>query len=190
MGLNRKGSSMSKIQVQRNIGGIEGLHIIEPKVFSDTRGYLMESYNESDFIEEGLTYRFIQDNEAVSKKGVLRGFHVNQNHPQSKLIRVICGEIYDVVIDLRKESNTFKKWVGVTLSADNKKQLYIPEGFGHGYQAIEDSVVGFKVTTHWIAGDEVGFAWNSKEFNIDWPIKNPIQSEKDRSSLDFSKIKI
>lgn len=181
---------MGKIEVTRNIGGIEGLHIIEPKVFQDNRGCLMEAYNESDFIEEGLTYKFVQDNEAVSKKGVLRGFHVNQNHPQAKLIRVISGEIYDVVIDLRKDSKTFKQWVGVALSADNKKQLYIPEGFGHAYQAVEDSVVCFKVTTHWIAGDEVGFAWNSKEFNVDWPIKNPIQNDGDRTSPDFSEIKI
>lgn len=181
---------MGKIKVTRNIGGIEGLHVVEPRVFNDTRGYLMESYNESDFIEEDLTYKFVQDNEAVSKKGVLRGFHVNQNHPQAKLIRVVSGVIYDVVIDLRKDSKTFKQWVGVTLSADNKKQLYIPEGFGHAYQAMEDSVVNFKVTTHWIVGDEVGFAWNSKDFAIDWPIKNPIQNDEDKTSPDFSEIMI
>lgn len=179
---------MGKIQVTRNIGGIEGLHIIEPKVFNDTRGYLMEAYNDSDFQEEGLTYKFIQDNEAFSKKGVLRGFHVNRNHPQAKLIRVVSGEIYDVVIDLRKDSKTYKKWVGVCLSSDNKKQLYIPEGFGHAYQAVEDSVVNFKVTTHWIAGDEIGFAWNSKDFDINWPIEEPIHNDSDRKSPDFSEL--
>ncbi len=176
---------MSKISVNRNVEGIDGLCIIEPKVFSDSRGYLMEPYNEEDFLEEELDYHFVQDNEAFSRKGVLRGFHVNYNHPQAKLIRVVSGTIYDVVIDLRKDSKTYKKWFGIELSSDNKKQLYIPEGFGHAYQAIEDSVVNFKVTTHWIAGDEIGFAWNSKEFGIDWPISNLIQNDNDRSSPDF-----
>ena len=95
-----------------------------------------------------------------------------------------------MVIDLRKGSKTFKQWVGVVLSAENKKQLYIPEGFGHAYQAVEDSVVNFKVTTRWIAGDEIGFAWNSKEFSINWPIKDPIQNESDRTSPFFSEIQI
>lgn len=179
---------MGKIQVQRNVGGMEGLHIIIPQVFQDNRGYLMESFNDIEFREEGFLYQFVQDNEAFSHKGVLRGFHVNRNHPQAKLIRVVSGEIYDVVIDLRKESNTYKKWYGVILSSKNKKQLYIPKGFGHAYQAIEDSVIIFKVTSHWISGDEVGFAWNSKEFGITWPIDNPIHNDNDRNSPDFSEL--
>ena len=181
---------MSKIRVLRDVGGINGLCVIEPKVFSDNRGFLMESYNEEEFSEEGLSAKFVQDNEAFSRKGVLRGFHVNRNHPQGKLIRVLDGEIFDVAIDLRINSPTYKKWYGVNLSDENRKQLYIPEGFGHGYLALTDARILFKVTTHWIAGDEIGFAWNSEEFNIDWPINNPIQNESDKSSPDFSKISL
>lgn len=181
---------MSKIHVLRDVENIKGLCVIEPKVFSDNRGFLMESYNEKDFSEEGLSAKFVQDNEAFSRRGVLRGFHVNRHHPQGKLIRVLDGEIFDVAIDLRINSPTYKKWYGVNLSEENRKQLYIPEGFGHGYLALTDARILFKVTTHWIAGDEIGFAWNSEEFNIDWPIKNPIQNESDKSSPDFSKISL
>ena len=179
---------MGKIKVIHDTNGIKGLCVIEPQVFSDDRGFLMESYNEKEFIEKGLLAHFVQDNEAYSKKNVLRGFHVNFKHPQAKLIRVIDGEIYDVVIDLRDNSETYKKWYGVILSAKNRKQLYIPEGFGHGYLALTDVRILFKVSTHWIAGDEIGFAWNSKEFNIDWPIMNPIQNESDKTSPDFSEL--
>lgn len=181
---------MSKISVIRDVNGINGLCVVEPKVFSDNRGFLMESYNEKEFAEEGLTAKFVQDNEAFSRKGVLRGFHVNSNHPQGKLIRVLDGAIFDVAVDLRVTSMTYKKWFGIKLSAENRKQLYIPEGFGHGYLALTDARILFKVTTHWIAGDEIGFAWNSEEFNIDWPIKKPIQNESDRNSPNFSKIKL
>lgn len=181
---------MSKISVLRDVDNIKGLCVIEPRVFSDNRGYLMESYNEKDFSEEGLTAKFVQDNEVFSRRGVLRGFHVNRNHPQGKLIRVLDGEIFDVAIDLRFNSPTYKKWYGVNLSDENKKQLYIPEGFGHGYLALTDARILFKVTAHWGAGDEISFAWNSEDFNIDWPIKNPIQNESDKSSPDFSKISL
>ena len=179
---------MAKIKVLRNIHGIEGLCVIEPKIFSDSRGYFMESYNREEFFGEGLTNLFVQDNEAFSYKGVLRGFHVNKNHPQGKLVRVVYGEIYDVVIDLRVGSHTYKKWYGVSLSAENKKQLYIPEGFGHAYLAIKDSLVNFKVTTNYIPGDEIGFAWNSDVFSIVWPTQSPIQNESDKNSPDFSEI--
>lgn len=181
-------NAVSKITVAKDVGGIKGLNLIKPKIFSDIRGNFMESYNEMEFSREGLSYHFIQDNEVFSYKGVLRGFHVNVNHPQAKLVRVIVGGIYDVVIDLRKESDTYKKWFSIRLSATNKKQLYIPEGLGHAYLALEDSVVIFKVTTNYIAGDEVGFAWNSKDFDIPWPVREPIQNEKDSTSLDFSEI--
>ncbi len=181
---------MGKIEVFRNAGNIEGLTVIIPKVFEDNRGYLMESFNNDDLAEIGIKDCFIQDNEAFSKKNVLRGFHVNRAHPQAKLIRVIDGEIFDVAIDLRPSSKTYKKWYCIKLSAENKKQLYIPEGFGHGYLALTDARILFKVTTHWISGDEIGFAWNSNEFNINWPVDIPIQNENDKKSLDFSKIEI
>ena len=119
---------MGKIIVQRDVFGIQGLCVIEPKMFEDNRGYLFEAYNESDFFEAGLDFHFVQDNEVHSKKGVLRGCHVNRKHPQGKLVRVLSGIIFDVVIDLRKGSSTFKKWCGIKLSSKNKKQLYIPEG--------------------------------------------------------------
>ncbi len=133
-------------------------------------------------------YQFIQDNEVYSNKGVLRGFHVNRRHPQAKLVRTIYGSIYDVVIDLRKDSHTYKKWFGITLSSENKKQLYIPEGFAHAYIALEDSIIQFKVTTHYVLGDELGFAWNSKCFDISWPVMQVIQNETDSNSPDFSEI--
>lgn len=181
---------MSKISVLRDVGNIKGLCVIEPKVIPDNRGFLMEAYNEKEFSDEGFSAKFVQDNEAFSRRGVLRGFHVNRNHPQAKLIRVLDGEIFDVAIDLRINSPTYKKWYGIHLSDENRKQLYIPEGFGHGYLALTDTRILFKVTTHWLAGDEIGFAWNSEEFNIDWPINNPIQNESDKNSPDFSKISL
>lgn len=181
---------MGKISVTRSLSGIKGLCLIEPKVFEDNRGYLMESFNEADLAEIGITDYFVQDNEAYSKKNVLRGFHLNRSHPQAKLVRVLDGAIYDVVIDLRKDSKTCKKCVGVVLSAENKKQLYIPEGFAHGYLALTDARILFKVTTHWISGDEIGFAWNSKGFDIDWPVSQPIQNDKDKNSPDFSVLNI
>lgn len=181
---------MGKIKVAHDIAGIQGLSVITPKIFEDDRGYLSETYNNDELKEEGIFSVFIQDNEAFSKKNVLRGFHVNLNHPQAKLVRVLDGEIYDIAIDLRAGSKTYKKWFGIKLSSNNKKQLYIPEGFGHGYLALTDAKILFKVTTHWIAGDEIGFAWNSKEFHFNWPIDNPIQNENDRNSPDFSELRI
>lgn len=177
---------MKKIRVNRDVNGIDGLCVIEPTIFTDNRGYLMEAYNATEFCSEGLNYHFIQENEAFSFKSVLRGFHVNINHPQAKLIRVISGEIFDVVIDLRKNSKTYKKVFSICLSGENKKQLYIPDGFAHAYLATKDSVISFKVTANYIPGDEIGFAWNSKGFIIDWPIEVPILNEVDSNSPDFS----
>ena len=181
---------MSKLTIQRDVSGIKGLCVITPRVFYDKRGYFTETYNETEFNEEGLLLRFVQDNEVHSQKGVLRGMHVNVHHPQGKLIRVLYGKIFDVVIDLRKDSSTYKQWYGIELSRENKKQLYIPEGMGHGYLAVTDADVFFKVTTYYIPNDERGFAWNSREFDIDWPLmnKNPILSESDKKSSDFAKI--
>lgn len=175
---------MSKIIVKSNIAGIEGLCMIEPKVFDDNRGSFTEAYNESEFFEYGLSAHFVQDNEVHSKKGVLRGMHVNVNHPQAKLIRVLRGTIFDVVVDLRRTSVTYGKWFGVELSADNKKQLYIPEGFGHGYLTLSDADVLFKVTTHYIPGDEIGFAWNSTQNYFKWPVMDDeyIMSLADKSN--------
>lgn len=186
----KEGVFLAKITAFSDVGGIGGLTVILPKLFSDDRGYLFESYNIDELKEIGITDSFIQDNEASSKKNVLRGFHVNVLHPQAKIIRVVKGKIYDAVIDLRKESKTFKKCYGIELSDANKKQLYIPERFGHAYFAIEDSIVSFKVTTHYIPNDEIGFAWNSEGIDVRWPsqCRHPIQNEKDRNCFDFNQI--
>lgn len=164
---------------------IEGMFIIEPVIFKDNRGSFFEAYNDELYSLYGLNLKFVQDNEVKSKKNVLRGMHINIKHPQGKLIRVINGKILDVVIDLRKTSPTYMKCYSIELSAKNKKQLYIPENIGHGYLALSDAVVLFKTTTHYIPHDEIGFAWNSKALNIQWPISTPILNERDRSNKDL-----
>lgn len=117
---------------------INGLFIIEPTVYGDSRGYFMETYNKNDMEKAGLCLEFVQDNQSMSTKGVLRGLHFQKEHPQGKLVRVIRGEVFDVAVDLRKDSPTYKKWAGVTLSAENRKQFYIPEGFAHGFLVLSD----------------------------------------------------
>lgn len=167
---------------------IDGLFVIEPTIFTDNRGDLFEAYNDEVFTSHNLNLVFVQDNEANSKKGVLRGMHVNVRHPQGKLIRVLDGKILDVVIDLRKESPTYMSCYSIILSNTNKKQLYIPKGMGHGYLALQDSRVLFKTTTHYIPGDELGFAWNSKAITVDWGVKEPIQNERDKASKDLCEV--
>ena len=178
------------MQVIQNYGGVRDLCLIEPKIIVDNRGFFKKVYNISDYLISGINKEFVQDNEVYSRKNVLRGFHVNFAHPQAKLIHVCWGEIYDVVIDLRKDSHTYKKWVGITLSEKNHRELYIPEGCAHGYFALKDSYIHFKVTTYYIPNDEVSFAWNSRDFDIKWPVDDPILNEKDKASVDFSKLEI
>lgn len=181
---------MSKINIQKDIAGIKGLCIISPFSVQKTGKNLIETYNYKEFFKEGLDQVFVQDNEVWSKQGVLRGMHVNVQHPQGKLIHVISGKIFDVVVDLRIGSPVYKKWFGMELSASNQKQLYIPEGLGHGYLALTDAVVLFKVTTHYIPNDEIPFSWKSKESGIKWPVEglNIIQNETDQHSRDLSEI--
>lgn len=167
---------------------IDGLYVIKPIIFSDDRGTLFESYNYEVFVSYGLDYKFVQDIESVSKKNVLRGMHVNIKHPQAKLIRVLDGEIFDVVIDLRKDSKTYMSCFSILLSNENKKQLYLPKGMGHGYLAMKDSRILFKVTTHYIPEDELGFAWNSKAVLVNWPVKIPIQNDRDKVSKDLLEV--
>ena len=179
---------MGKFSVYHDVDGIDGLCVIEPKILDDNRGFLMESYNKREFYEEGLDFHFVQDNQAHSHRGVLRGFHVNINHPQGKLVRAISGSIFDVAIDLRRKSKTYRKWFGIELSSINKKQLYIPEGMGHAYLALTEADVLFKVSTYFVPGDEVGFAWNSKELKITWPDLGMeyLLNEKDKGNPDLS----
>ena len=163
---------------------IQGLKIIEPAVFGDERGYFMETYNQQDFSEAGLDMKFVQDNQSMSVKGVLRGLHFQKEYPQGKLVRVVRGTVFDVAVDLRSGSNTYGKWFGVELSAENKKQFYIPEGFAHGFLVLSDEAeFAYKCTDFYHPGDEGGLAWNDPEISIDWPIEegmNLIISEKDQ----------
>lgn len=163
---------------------IEGLYVIEPAVYEDERGYFMETYNEKDFHEAGLNMRFVQDNQSMSVKGVLRGLHFQKQYPQGKLVRVVYGSVYDVAVDLRAESQTYGKWFGVQLSAENKKQFYIPEGFAHGFLVLsERAEFAYKCTDFYHPGDEGGLLWSDPEIGIEWPIGQDMQltiSEKDQ----------
>ena len=149
---------------------IEGLYIIEPAVHGDSRGYFMETYNRRDMMEAGLTMDFVQDNQSMSVKGVLRGLHFQKQHPQGKLVRVIKGRVFDVAVDLREGSSTFGQWYGVELTEENKKQFYISEGFAHGFLVLSDTAeFCYKCTDFDRPGDEGGLAWNDPAIGIQWP---------------------
>ena len=149
---------MGKIKV--TTCDIEGLYVIEPTVFKDERGYFMETYNQNDFKEAGLDMTFVQDNQSMSVKGVLRGLHFQKQYPQGKLVRAVRGTVFDAV-DLRSDSKTYGKWFGVTLSAENKKQFYIPEGFAHGFLVLSDEAeFAYKCTDFYHPGDEGGLLWS------------------------------
>lgn len=161
---------MGQITVDKNVGGIEGLCVITPTVHGDNRGYFMETYNQKDMEEAGLTMNFVQDNQSSSTKGVLRGLHFQKEFPQGKLVRVVKGSVFDVAVDLRKGSKTFGKWYGIELTADNKKQFYIPEGFAHGFLVLSDlAEFCYKCTDFYHPGDEGGLAWNDPSIGIKWP---------------------
>lgn len=173
---------MGKIKVTRC--EIEGLCVIEPTVFRDERGYFVETYNYNDFKAEGLDMQFVQDNQSMSVKGVLRGLHYQKQFPQGKLVRCIRGTVFDVAVDLRTSSKTYGKWYGVELSAENKKQFYIPEGFAHGFIVLSDEAeFAYKCTDFYHPGDEGGLAWNDPEIGVEWPIEEGMEliiSEKDQ----------
>ena len=149
---------------------IEGLYIIEPQVFGDARGYFMETYSLRDMQNAGLNMVFVQDNQSMSVKGVLRGLHFQKEHPQGKLVRVIKGRVFDVAVDLRAGSETYGKWYGVELSEENKKQFYISEGFAHGFLVLSETAeFCYKCTDFYHPGDEGGLAWNDPTIGIQWP---------------------
>ncbi len=159
---------MGKIQVTKC--PIEGLCILEPTVFGDSRGYFMETYNQKDMAEAGLDMAFVQDNQSMSVKGVLRGLHSQRNFPQGKLVRVIQGSVFDVAVDLRPGSETYGQWFGVELTAENKKQFYIPQGFAHGFLVLSETAeFCYKVTDFYHPEDEYGIAWNDPTIAIQWP---------------------
>ena len=159
---------MGQIKVTK--APIEGLYIIEPTVHGDARGYFVETYNQRDMHEAGLDMVFVQDNQSMSVKGVLRGLHFQKEFPQGKLVRVIKGRVFDVAVDLRSGSKTFGQWFGVELSEENKKQFYISEGFAHGFLVLSETAeFCYKVTDFYHPGDEGGLAWNDPEIGIEWP---------------------
>jgi dTDP-4-dehydrorhamnose 3,5-epimerase len=154
---------------------LKGLIIIEPKVFIDERGYFMETYNARDLKSAGLYDGFVQDNQSKSVKGVLRGLHFQKRRPQGKLVRVISGAVFDVAVDLRAGSTSFKRWFGLILSADNMKQLYIPPGFAHGFLVLsEEAEVVYKCTDYYDPEDEEGIVWNDPDIGVDWPISDQV----------------
>lgn len=159
---------MGQIKVTRC--PIEGLYVIEPTVHGDLRGYFMETYNQRDMEESGFNMTFVQDNQSMSTKGVLRGLHFQKEFPQGKLVRTIKGSVFDVAVDLRKGSKTYRKWFGIMLTEENKKQFYISEGFAHGFLVLSDfAEFCYKVTDFYHPGDEGGIAWNDPDIGIVWP---------------------
>lgn len=171
---------------------IEGVYIIEPKVYGDDRGYFMETYVESAFDDAGLSYRFVQDNQSSSRKGVLRGLHFQKTHPQAKLVRVLKGEVYDVAIDLRKGSETYGQWVGVLLSEQNKKQFMIPRGFAHGFVVVSDHAeFAYKCDELYHPEDEGGLIYDDPDIAVEWPeVGEIILSEKDKKNPTLAECKI
>ena len=165
--------------------------VIEPKVFGDDRGWFFESFNENDFSAAvGQKVTFVQDNHSLSKKGVLRGLHYQMEQTQGKLVRVARGAVFDVAVDLREASKTFGQWVGVELSAENKKQLWIPEGFAHGFLVLSDEAEFlYKTTDYWHAASEQCIVWNDSSLRIQWPQigMNPLLNPKDEAGVSFEK---
>lgn len=176
---------MGQITVEKNVGGIEGLCVITTTVHGDNRGYFMETYNENDMKESGIDIKFVQDNQSASTKGVLRGLHRQINYPQSKLVRVIKGSVFDVAVDMRENSPTYLKWYGIELTEENKKQFLIPKGFAHGFLVLSDyAEFCYKVDDFFHPNDESGIAWNDPTINVKWPISSDMVlnlSEKDKT---------
>lgn len=162
---------------------IEGLKVITPTVFGDSRGYFMETYNYNDFKDAGIDQIFVQDNQSASTKNVLRGLHFQMNYPQDKLVRVVAGEVFDVAVDLRPDSKTYGKWFGVTLSAENKKQFFIPKNFAHGFFVLSDyAEFAYKCTDFYHPNDEGGLKYDDPDIGIEWPFASKedlVMSEKD-----------
>ena len=183
---------MGKITVEHNVNGIEGLHVVTPTAYGDERGYFMETYNYNDFAAEGIDHKFVQDNQSASRKGVLRGLHFQLNYPQDKLVRVINGEVFDVAVDLRNGSPTFGKHYGILLSAENKKQFFVPKGFAHGFLVVSDyAEFCYKVTDFYHPNDEGGLMYNDSDIGIEWPFTDDlteadlILSDKDKVNSSF-----
>jgi len=175
------------MQVSRTELG--GVWIVEPRVFSDARGFFFETYQEARFAELGISSRFVQDNHSRSTKGSLRGLHYQLRHPQAKLCRVVIGEVVDVVADIRLGSPTFGNWISVILSAENKREIFVPRGFAHGFAVLSDSAEFlYKCDDLYHPDDEYGVVWNDPDLKIDWTLEAPVLSSKDRSLPRLSQI--
>jgi len=168
---------------------LPGVKIVEPDVFADKRGFFFESYHKKKFADLGITCGFVQDNHSKSSKGILRGFHYQLKHPQAKLCRVVSGEVMDVAVDIRLGSPSFGKWVSDTLSAENKRQLFIPRGFAHGFLVLSETAeVVYKCDEFYHKEDEYGIAWNDPDVGIEWEVEKPFLSDKDMKNPFLSKI--
>ncbi len=166
--------------------------IIEPKVFGDHRGFFLETFSKQRYLEDaGITLEFVQDNHSRSARGVLRGLHFQKTKPQGKLVRVVRGAVFDVAVDMRPESNTFGQWISVELSEHNKKQLWVPPGFAHGFTALsDDTELEYKCTAYYDPEDEGSILWSDPELNIPWPIKDPTLSAKDADAALLKDLKL
>lgn len=173
---------------------IKGLYVVEPRVFGDERGYFVETYHQEDFLAGGIKENFVQHNQSMSRKNVLRGLHFQTKHPQGKLVRALKGEIFDVAVDLRGSSPTYGQWYGITLSDENKKMLYVPPGFAHGYLVLsEEAVFSYLCTDFYHPEEEGGLMWNDPSIGVEWPMEKgvqPILSEKDKIYPSFEASKI
>jgi dTDP-4-dehydrorhamnose 3,5-epimerase len=160
---------------------LDGILVLEPKIFQDNRGMFLESYSKRNYQEAGVREEFVQDNHSVSQKGTLRGLHYQAGKGQAKLVRVTQGEVFDVVVDIRKESPTFGQWEGIIISAENFKQVYIPVGFAHGFYVLSQRAEFlYKCSEYYSPKEERGVRWNDPDIAIDWPDENPILSDKDK----------
>jgi len=169
---------------------IPGVLLFEPRVFGDRRGWFMESWQQQRYADSGLPERFVQDNQAYSRKGVLRGLHVQHPHSQGKLVQVLVGEVFDVAVDIRRGSPTFGRWVGGRLSGENRHQFYVPPGFAHGYYVLsEEALFSYKCTDLYHPETEFSVLWNDPEIGIEWPLDGePLISDKDRQGVPLSSI--
>jgi len=170
---------------------LEGAVIIEPKVFGDHRGFFMETYQKDRYQEAGIPLEFVQDNHSRSSKGVLRGLHFQKTKPQGKLVRVVRGEVFDVAVDIRKDSPTYGQWEGVILSEENKRQFYVPPGFAHGFVVLSETAdFEYKCTDYYDPNDEGCIAWNDPDLGIPWPLRKPILSSKDQAAPFLQEIEL
>ena len=181
---------MDRFEIQET--DFEGVYIIKPIVHKDYRGYFVKTYDEEEFKAKGINLKFVQDDQSCSAKGAIRGLHFQKEHPQGKLVRVVNGKVFDVCVDLRKDSLTYGKWMGIVLSAKNKKQLYVPRGFAHGILSLEDnSIFVYKTDEVYYPGDEGGLCWDDEDLAIDWPlddIEEVLVTDKDKNWPSFKNL--